>query len=239
MSNPATIALSRQMALQNQLDIIANNIANSSTAGFQGQRILFQEFLAETPTGEQISYVQDIGSVRDTSAGPIEPTGNPLDISINGEGYFAVENDAGIFYTRNGSFRLDAQGQLVTPDGSAVLGEGDVPFVFAPGETSISISRDGDVSTENGLIGRLQVVGFENEQAMTPVGNGLLKTSQPPLQVPDTGFVQGALETGNVRPVLEITRMIEVLRSYQGASRVVETEDERVKRAIQSLTRNA
>ena len=239
MSNPATIALSRQMALRNQLDIVANNIANSSTAGFQGQRILFQEFLAKTATGERISYVQDVGTVRDTSAGPIASTGNPLDVAINGEGYFAVENDKGIFYTRNGSFRLDADGQLITPDGSAVLGEGDVPFVFVPGETSIDISRDGDISTENGLIGRLQVVGFENEQAMTPVGNGLLRTNQAPIEVPDTGFVQGALENANVRPVLEITRMIEVLRSYQSVSKIVESEDERVKRAIQSLTRNA
>ncbi len=239
MSSTSTIALSHQLALRNQLDIIANNIANSSTAGFQGQRILFQEFLAKTETGDKIAYVQDIGTVRDTSAGPIEPTGNRLDVAIQGEGYFVVENDEGTFYTRNGSFRLDPDGQLTTRDGAAVLGEGDVPFVFAPGEKDIQISRNGVVSTENGVIGRLRIVSFENEQAMTAVGNGLLKTDQPVTEVPNSIFVQNAIETANTRPVIEITRMIEVLRSYQSASRVVQSEDDRVKRAIQSLTRNA
>ena len=239
MSNSASIALSHQMALRNQLDIIANNVANGSTAGFQGQRILFQEFLAKPKTGDELSYVHDIGVVRDVSAGPIEPTGNPLDVAIQGSGYFAIENDQGIFYTRNGSFRLDADGQLVTPQGFAVLGEGNVPFVFAPGETDIQISREGDVSTENGTIGRLKIVSFDNEQNMTPVGDGLLETNEVPIEVPETLFVQGALETANIRPVVEMTRMIEVLRAYQGASRVVETEDERLRRAIQSLTRNA
>ena len=159
--------------------------------------------------------------------------------AIQGEGYFVVENDLGSFYTRNGSFRLDADGQLTTPDGAVVLGEGNVPFVFAPGETEVQISRTGAVSTENGLIGRLRIVSFEDQQKMAPAGNGLLQTDQQPIEVPDSVFVQNAIETANTRPVIEITRMIEVLRSYQGASRVVESEDERVKRAIQSLTRNA
>ncbi len=239
MSNSSTIALSQQIALRNELDVIANNVANSSTAGFQGHRILFQEFLATTETGEQLSYVQDVGSVRDISAGPIEPTGNPLDVALEGEGYLVVETDQGRFYTRNGSFRLDADGQLVTSNGAVVLGEGNGPFVFAPEETDVQIGRLGEVSTENGLIGRLRVVSFEDEQEVTPVGGGLLKTDQAPIEAPDTRFIQGALESANVRPVLEITRMIEVLRTYQGAARVIETEDERLRRSIQSLTRTA
>jgi flagellar basal-body rod protein FlgF len=237
MSTPAEIALSYQLVLQNQLDITANNVANSATPGFQASHPLFVEYLAEATDGSTITYVEDRGTIRNLGAGPLTHTGNNLDIGIQGAGYFTVETDEGIFYTRNGSFRLDGNGQLITSSGAAVLGEDDTPIVIAPGETEVRIAPDGTVTTENGEIGKLGIVTFENEQDMELVGGGLLKTDQPPIAAANVEIAQGMLEGSNVLAVAEITRMIEILRSYQAANQMITTEEERQKQAIQILTR--
>ncbi len=237
MSISSNIALSHQMALQNQMDIIANNIANSSTAGYQGQNSMFAAVLAEATTGDQVAFVQDQGVLRNVESGPLSSTRNPLDIAIKGEGYFVIETEEGPRYTRNGAFRIDADGQLVNVDGEPILAEGDLPIVFAPGETEIQVSRDGTVSTENGTIGRLRLVTFANEQDMSKIGATLYETDQEPLEAPDSEFVQGMLEGSNVQAVVELTRMIGVMRSYQGAAKLIESEDDRAKRAIQTLTK--
>ena len=237
MSSSANIALSHQMALQNQMDIIANNIANSSTAGYQGQNTMFAEALTKATTGDQVAFVQDVGVLRNTESGPLGATNNPLDVSIKGEGYFVIETEEGQRFTRNGSFRIDPDGQLVTVDGDPILAEGDLPIVFAPGETDIQVARDGTISTENGPIGRLRLVTFENQQDMSKTGANMYTTEQEPLEAPDSEFVQGMLEGSNVQAVVELTRMIQVMRSYQGAAKLIESEDERSKRAIQTLTK--
>ncbi len=239
MTTPAEISLSYQMVLQNQLDITANNIANASTPGFQANHPMFVEYLAVAADGSEIAFVEDRGTLRNLNAGPLTHTGNNLDIGIQGPGYFTVETDAGIFYTRNGSFRLNASGQLITSSSAVVLGESDAPIVVAPGETEISISSDGTVSTENGEIGKLSVVTFENEQDMQLIGNSLLSTEQPPIKSAKAEIAQGMLEGSNVIAVSEITRMIEILRSYQAANQMITTEEERQQQAIQLLTRTA
>jgi flagellar basal-body rod protein FlgF len=237
MTTAAEISLSYQLVLQNQLDITANNIANASTPGFQASHPLFVEYLAEAGDGSTIAYVEDRGTIRNLSGGPLTHTGNDLHLGIQGEGYFTVETDDGIFYTRNGSFGLDADGQLITNSGAVVLGEGDTPIVIAPGETGIKVSSDGTVSTENGEIGKLSIVTFENEQDMQLVGNGLLSTEQAPIEASNVTVSQGMLEGSNVLAVTEITRMIEILRNYQAANQMITTEEERQQQAIQMLTR--
>ncbi|MHA1565332.1 MAG: flagellar basal-body rod protein FlgF [Alphaproteobacteria bacterium] len=237
MSTASHIAMSHQMALQNQMDIIANNIANSSTAGFQGQNSMFAAVLSKATTGDQVAFVEDRGVLRNIESGPLSSTSNPLDIAIKGEGYFVIETEEGPRYSRNGAFRVDADGQLVNVDGDPILSEDNLPIVFAPGETDIQVSRDGSVSTENGVISRLRLVTFANEQDMSKAGNNLYETEQEPLEAPDSEFVQGMLEGSNVKAVVELTRMIQVMRSYQGAAKLIESEDERNKRAIQTLTK--
>ncbi len=243
MSSASNVTLSHQMALQNRMDVIANNIANSSTAGHQGSSMMFEEFLTKIDDGTSVAYVSDVAVLRDTSSGPLGQTSNPLDVAVNGEGYFVVEivsdnpDEAGFFYTRNGSFRIDADGQLVTNTGAAVMSEGNLPIVFAPDETQITIARDGTVTTENGQIGRLAIVTFENQQDMEAVGNTMLSTTQEPLPATQATVEQGMLEGSNVKAVIEITEMIKVMRSFQAAAKLIESEDERERRAMQTLTR--
>lgn len=239
MSTTGEIALSYQLALKNQLDITANNIANVSTPGFQSSHPIFAEFLVSIDeTGEEIAYVIDEGTVRNLNPGPVNSTGNPLDIAIEGRGYFVVETEEGISYTRNGAFRLDASGQLVTSSGATVMNDGNDPIVIAPGETKINITRDGTISTENGAIGRFRLVEFTDEQSMTQLGNSLFDSEQEPLEAADSSVVQGMLEGSNVISVAEITRMIELLRSYQAANQLITSENEREQQAIETLTRS-
>lgn len=235
MHNATYVGLSMQMALETSFDVIANNIANVNTTAYQAQEVLFTEYLADTATGE-ISYVYDVSVIRDTRAGPAISTNNPLDVAIIGDGYLVIETEEGLRYTRNGSLRLDQDGQLVSAAGGAVLGEGDQPFFFAPGEVSISIARDGTISTENGAIGRLRVVTFENEQDMLKTGNNLLMTDEPPSEATDAEIVQGMLENSNVQAVLALTRMIEVSRAYQRAQQIIEAGDKLEMSVIKVLT---
>lgn len=237
MTTTAVVALSYQMALKNQLDITANNIANMSTTGFQGSQPLFSKFLVEVEEGADIAFVEDTGTLRNTTAGPLNFTGNTLDLGLQGDGYFVVENAGEFLYTRNGSFRLDESGRLVTSNGAAVLDEQDNPIVFGPDERNIDISRDGTVITENGEIGRLQIVNFANQQDMELLGSSMLRSNQVPFEAAGTEVVQGMLEGSNVIAISEMTRMIDLLRSYQAANQLIKADEDRQEQAIDILTR--
>ena len=236
MENATYVGLSMQMALETGFDVIANNIANVNTTAYQAQEVMFTEYLANAAGSGEISYVYDIAVMRDVTPGPSVATGNPLDVAIVGEGYFMIETAKGIRYTRNGSFRLDGDGQLVSAGGGAVLGEGDQPFFLIADETAITISRDGTVSTENGAIGRLRLVTFENEQEMIKVGDSLFTTEEPPLEATEAEVIQGMIEQSNVQAVLELTRMIEVSRAYQRAQQIIEAGDQLELSVIRTLT---
>ena len=239
MTTTSQVALSQQTALSNQLDVTANNIANMSTTGFQGSRMMFAEFLAEAGTdGTKISYVEDLGTRRNLKQGPLAFTGNQLDVGIQGEGYFVIEDGGEFFYTRNGNFRLDDSGRLVTSDGAAVLDEQDNPIVFGPDEVDINITRDGVVLTDNGEIATIRIVTFADQQDMEHKGSSRLTTDQVPIEAGDSEVVQGMLEGSNVVAITEMTHMIEILRRYQSASQLITQEEDREEEAIDILTRS-
>ncbi|HYF86352.1 flagellar basal-body rod protein FlgF [Azospirillum sp.] len=238
MENPIYIALSRQNALRRQMDVVANNVANMNTTGFKQQRVMFTEFLQRPAMHEQVSMVQDRAVVRDLTAGGTISTGNPLDMALTGPGYFTVDTAAGRRYTRNGSFRLDGQRQLVDGSGLPVLADNGQPIVIPQNTTTVEVKGDGTVTTELGPVGRLNVVTFQREQMMTEVGAGLyVSDEEPQAAPPETKVAQGMLEQSNVKPVLEMTQMIEINRQYQQAQRMIETESERIRTVIQRLGR--
>ncbi|MFN3076230.1 MAG: flagellar hook-basal body complex protein [Alphaproteobacteria bacterium] len=245
MDNTAYVALSRQTALMRQLDIVANNVANANTAGFKGEQPLFVEHLFKSPTKDRpfldkISFVQDLGVVRDATPGPLTNTGNTLDVGLNGEGYFVTDAGSdGAQYTRGGHLRLDEAGQLVTSDGQPILSSNDQPFFFAPNESQITISRDGTVSTENGRIGKLRVVKFANEQGLRNLPGGHYVTDQQPEEFAGADVVQGMLEESNVKPILEITKLVQLQRSYEGINKILENEGLRQQKAVEILARVA
>jgi flagellar basal-body rod protein FlgF len=239
METPSYIALARMSALRRQMEVVANNVANVNTTGFRGQQMQFVEYLERASPTERYSMPIDLVTTRDPRPGPVQPTGNPLDVALQTEGYFVVQTLGGDRYTRGGSFRLDADRRLVDTNGLPVLGEGGQPIVVPPQAAQISISPQGEVSTELGAVGRIQVVRFENDQLLDEVGNGLYATEQDPIPAEEARMAQGMLEGSNVQSVLEMTRMIEVLRQYQSIQRIVDSEHERQRTMIRQLPRLA
>jgi len=242
MENAQLIGLSRQLVLRRQLDVIANNVANINTTGFKGQQLAFEEYLMPVaranefrPGNTALSYVVDYASSYDFSAGPTAPTGNPLDVSISGDSWFAVETPQGERYTRNGSFGINADGELVTQTGHRVLGDGGT-ITFTNDDADIVIAPDGTISTSEGVRGRLRLVRFENQGDLKPDGDTLF-AGENPLPSENASVSQGMLERSNVQGVVELTRLIDVTRSYQSVSKVIQQTDDLYRDAINKLGR--
>ena len=230
MDNPSYIALSRQMALRRQMDVTANNLANTSTPGFKAERLMFEEMVAgKAPYPASggprrgLSFVNEAGVLRDVADGGMLQTGNTLDLAINGSGYFVVETPAGPRYTRDGNFRLDQDGRVVTSDGYALLDGQNRPIQVRPGETRIEISAKGAVTTETGEVGRIRVVAFEDEQALRKMGSRpLRRRPRSAAGRPGDGHPPGHGRRLQRQVGRGITSMMEVLRRYQSAQKIIE-----------------
>ncbi|WP_417680435.1 flagellar basal-body rod protein FlgF [Roseibium sp.] len=243
MENAQLIALSRQSALRNQLDVVANNMANINTTGFKSQRMLFEEFIMPVAEATELqhpdrdlSYVHDYGTLTNFEAGSIKMTGNDLDIAVKGDGFFVVQlADGTEAYTRNGAFHLDNTGRLVTSEGRPVLTEGG-PVSFTQQDGKIEIAADGTISTEQGNRGAIRLVNFENPQELVQVGDSLF-TGEAPLQMTNGKVIQGAIEQSNVQGVEEISRVIEITRAYETISKLMKDTDDLRQNAISTLGR--
>lgn len=234
MEDSTLVALSLTTALRQQMDVIAQNIANVNTTAYKEERVLFSTYLQEID-GQEIAFVNDFAVVVDMSDGPISATGNPLDVAIRGDGFFQVDTPDGVRFTRGGHFVLDADGALVDFNGYPVLDDKGFPMLTIPGDTEIVIDSDGVVRSENGEIGRLGLVAFENNLALVKQGGGLFATEQAPLPATDAKVIQGSLEGSNVLPIVEMTRMISLLRSYQAAQTFADSQDELREQTINTL----
>jgi flagellar basal-body rod protein FlgF len=239
MDNAMMIGLQTQLVLQRRMDIAANNLANAATSGFKADALVLEE-ADDTDASAQaaptdIRFVRDVTLMRDMRQGAIAMTGNPLDAAIEGDGFFMVEGPSGPLYTRDGAFQLSGDGRLTTGDGRAVLNSGGSPIVFDPQGESPSIGRNGAISVAGVEVGRLGLARFEAPGALEKVGENLWDAKGQSA----TGFegvvVQGALEGSNVRPVLELTKLIEISRAYESAARIVSGADELRQRAIERL----
>lgn len=238
MENATFVALSRQMAMHRQMDVIANNLANMNTTAYRGEDVLFEEYLmAGGPNGSKASYVLDWGAMRSTKEGPIEATGNSLDIAISGPGYLSVDTPDGRRYTRNGHLRLNQQGQLSTADGFSILNANNQPIQLNPEDGQIQIARDGTISNVNGPVGRLSLTEFQNEQVLRKVGGNLYSSPDPGQAATTAEVVQGAIEGSNVEPISEMTKMLELTRGYQSIQRMLDAEQDRERRMLDRLSK--
>jgi flagellar basal-body rod protein FlgF len=245
MESPTYIALSKQTAVSRDMDVIANNIANASTNGYRGEHMLFQEYLARTGSigqREKTSFVQDIGTIRDTRDGPLTQTNNELDLALHGQGYMVVGDPGQEFFARTGIFHLDGNRQVVTSDGYPLMQENGKPLVLPQDQGRVTISGDGvvtagTVDTGQTEIGRIRLVRFASEQAMRSAGNGLYATDQAPLPATEVQVTQGALEGSNIQPVMEITRMIQMSRDYASIQNLLDAENTRQRDAVDRIAK--
>jgi flagellar basal-body rod protein FlgF len=235
MENSIYIGLSKQVALRNQMNVIANNVANMSTPGYRAQNMVFSEYLNKSPSNpkvpvkDDISQVLDVGHYQNTAAGSMSQTGNPTDVALNGSGYFGIQTNDGVMYTRAGNFQLNVNGELVTGAGNLVADTGGGTITVPDDSTEIRIDSKGVISNQDGELGQLMIVEFENEQELEAEGNGLYRAPEGTVfaEAAQTVAVQGMLEGSNVNPILEMTRMIDVLRTYQSTQKMLQDEHER------------
>lgn len=250
MQNALLVGLSSQVVLGRELDVIANNIANLNTTGFKADGSVFGQFISPTARAENflaadrpVSFVQDRATWIDLSQGSLEKTNNPLDVAINGNGFFAVQTPQGERYTRNGAFQLNNNGELVTAQGYQVLGESG-PITFQPKDRNIMISEDGTISVGEGNItnteslrGTLRVVSFNQPGLLQKDGSGVFLAPPNATQQTDktSRLMQGTIEKSNVRSVMEMTRMIEVTRNYTQIANIISQQADLQRTAIEKL----
>ncbi len=249
MENTLLVGLSRQMTLERQMDVVANNVANINTTGFKADRSLFEEFLRSpahednfVPSDRRVSFVQDRATFHDFSAGPSELTKNPLDVAVDGNAFLVVQTPAGERYTRDGGLQINNQGQLVTASGNPVLGTSG-PIVFQPTDHDISIASDGNVTVLEGVNhldsvrGKLRLVSFAQAQRLLKEGSNLYSAGEGGAAQPDTTSKvhQGFIEKSNVNSVAEMSRMIEVTRAYTQISAMLQQQGDLQKSALEKL----
>ncbi|MEP7240089.1 MAG: flagellar basal-body rod protein FlgF [Devosia sp.] len=240
MENTQLISLSRQMALQRQMDVVANNLANISTTGFKAESVLFEDYMmpgasdsAFQGSDQKLHYTQDWSTLHDMTNGSIEPTSNPLDLALDGNGFLSIETPAGERYTRNGELQLDASGTLVDVNGNAVLTEAG-PVHFDAKDGTISIAGDGSISTSRGAKGKLKLTEFDDPQVLAREGANYYSGPEGN-PATSTQVVQGALERSNVSGVGAMVDMIRVERAYQTLANIIERQDTLRSTAVQRL----
>ncbi len=259
MINSLMISKTGMTAQQTQLDVISNNLANVSTNGFKRSSAVFEDLMyqnlrqvganaaqqAELPTGLQVGLgVRTVATARQFTQVSVQQSGNALDVAINGQGFFQIAMpDGTTAYTRDGSFQLNAQGQMVTSSGYPLTAGITLP----PETTSITISSDGIVTaklpgnTTPQQVGSIELANFINPAGLEPMGQNLFRESvasgNPINGAPGTtgmgSLMQGYTEASNVNVVQELVSMIQTQRAYEMNSKAIQTSDQMLQRLSQ------
>ncbi len=233
MSSGIYVATAGAVAQSNALDATANNIANASTTGFHGDRVTFREALTAARSPDVATV--GAGTTRvDGQAGALLPTGNPLDLALDGDGYFGVATPSGPCYTRAGNFQLDAARKLVTADGFALRDQSGAPITIPPDAQTVAVAADGTVSADGAELGKLELVRFAPAQVQRQGGTLFAATGRPLAGDPPK-VRSGMLESSNVNVVRGIVDLVKVSRTYESLMRVIQGYHDVESRAAQEL----
>ena len=256
-----TAARAMQME-QVRIDALANNLANVSASGYRQiiTRLAEPEPTAPAAGGPAPADAAaaagratagaasdarwrpvtraDLSHALDVRPGPIQPSGRDTDVAIMGKGFFEIQTADGPRYTRNGSFILDSERQLTTPDGHPVVGDGGA-LRLDGGE--FTIASDGTVTVDGQSVGRLKLVDFADPSRLEHMGDALLKApadmAPQPVATEDTVVAQGHIEGSNVNPIDTLVAMIEAQRAFEIQSKVVQSEDQLLSKSVNNLPR--
>ena len=212
MDNSIYITLSRQAAMFRDLDITSNNIANVNTTGYNGEKVLFSQYLVQDGSTKD-AYANDPVAYRDTSQGSIKTTGNPLDLAISGtNAYFQVNTPLGTRYTRAGGFQVNSEGTITDINGYSVLGADGGEITLPQNTKTVVINGAGQVSADGQDVGQIGVMSFKDEASMQRLGNSLYSSTEQPTPSDTARVVQGAVEASNVQPVNEMVHLMQLTR---------------------------
>jgi flagellar basal-body rod protein FlgG len=232
--------VSGAIAQERRIDMLTENLANIQTPGYKRQKPLFKTFLSNALVGANVKGKSDqvftrmVGSFFDWKTGSFKPTGNPFDLALDGEGFFAVQSAKGeTEYTRNGNFVLNAKRELTTRDGAMLLGESG-PIQLPVG--TVTVNQAGEIQVDGAQLDTLRVLQFKDFASTVQVGERY-KTKGEVIPATDTRVVQEALEESNVNAVEEYVQMVELHRNYEAALKVIQTMDETARQAANEIGR--
>ena len=228
-------ALSGAVVQMHRLEVTAQDLANVNTSGYKGQRLSFSEVLAKRlpPEDRPGGLVAVANQVTNLGQGEIQPTGNPFNLALEGDGLFVVQTNRGVRYTRNGAFSLKADGTLITTEGDAVLGEGGPIQITG---VRIQVASDGTVVSDDGEIGKIRVVRFAEPRRVTKEGANLFVT--PPDNVQEAAeprVLQGSLEQSNVSSIEGMVSLIALNRQFEASQRAMTLMDSVTQKMISSV----
>jgi flagellar basal-body rod protein FlgF len=221
MSNAIFIALSGAILKEKQMELISQNLANSNSSAYKKMRAVFKDYLTSPESEQEGKIMGDLASITtDFSNGGIHQTGNTLDIALEGDGFFALENNR---FTRRGDFKISTEGQLTTQTGIPVLGLNGAPIYLPPGK--LEIGPGGEVTVNQAQLDTLKVVDFAKKDSLARLGEDLFQTDDPGSPA-KTLVKQGHLEGSNVEVVKEMTQIIMTLREFQAFQKVIQGFDD-------------
>ena len=228
MSSGIWAAASGATTQQMSLDATANNLANANTPGYKSDNAVFREHLMTAVKGgrsvKEMRFSAIDGYAHDYTTGPITQTGRPLDVAIQGEGFFAVKTPQGERYTRAGSFSVTQKGELVMPGGGQVMNEVGQPVTVPPDAKSVRIAADGSVDADGTISGRIKVVKFTNQAGLEKEGNILFKSTQSSgrPKIAPADLATESVEGANTSVVLGMTSMVTTTRTFDAIERVID-----------------
>ncbi|MGY6707034.1 MAG: flagellar basal-body rod protein FlgF [Rhizobiaceae bacterium] len=231
------VALSSQVALERRLNTIADNVANANTTGFRATGVKFEDVV--TGLGQDsLSFVSSGTNFLSTAGGALVQTGNALDFAVRGDAWFAMQTPEGPVMTRDGRFTMQPDGQLVSIEGHPILDAGGGEILLNPEGGTPVVGADGAIRQDGQLAGAIGLFDFQPGNDFRRYGNsGVIPQGEPEpiIDQANVGVVQGYLEGSNVDPVLEITRLIQVQRAFEGVSSLLRDSETAMRDAIKTL----
>lgn len=238
METAGYATLSRQTGLMQEMQVVANNIANSATTGYRQEGVIFSEYVKDGgDKAASLSMARAQAHNTSLTQGSLTQTNGALDMAVEGDGFFLIETPDGNRLTRAGAFATSAEGDLVTTGGYRVLDAGGAPVFVPPDAGDISVAADGTISAADRLLGQIGLYRAQDTSQLKRQDGVMFRVDGEIEAAPDARILQGFLEGSNVNPILQVSRMIEIQRAYELGQSFLQAEDERIRNAVNAMLR--
>jgi flagellar basal-body rod protein FlgF len=243
MDNLTAVAASGMRSRMQALEVLSNNLANSSSRGYKSDREIFTLYSSPEATdprftaGQQAPWLRD--SWTDFSQGTLEPTGNPLDVALSGNGFLTMRGPSGNLYTRNGGLHLSASGDLMGPEDRIALDKQNKPIRLDPSQ-AVTITSTGEIKQQGSTVAQLAVVEFPNPATLAKIGQSYFQATtatQAPTAAKETEVKQGVSESSNAVPSDAAVRLVSVMRQFEMLQKTISVGTEMNRRAMEEVAK--